>query len=253
MKRLKNKVAIVTGATSGLGRAIVLLFAAESASVIAADKDKEALQKLSEEVSNMGETLTTVTVNMLNPDHIDHMIAVAVLTHGTVDILVNNAETMDEYSPVAEVKDDMWWRVMETNLNGTFRAMRTTLKIMLKNKSGAIINIAMLGGAHNHTAGAAYTASKHAIIGLSKNTSSMYARSGIRCSVITDVIMESDNAIVIDKALPMVSEKDIRGTILNPFPQGNEEIANIALTLASEDTNILNGAVITADKGWSAY
>jgi NAD(P)-dependent dehydrogenase (short-subunit alcohol dehydrogenase family) len=255
MRKLENKVAIVTGAASGLGKAITLLYTAEGAKVVAADINEKTLNELKTEIERKGGTITAVVTNTANADDIENMVKQAVKAYGTVDILVNNAGIMDDFSPVGDVKDELWDRVMAVNLNGPYKAMRAVLKIMLEKKYGVIVNIASIGGLQGARAGVAYTASKHAIIGLTKNTGYIYARSGIRCNAIAPGAMDTNIGTAIDytKLSTLVNERIMPGMSLNPRFSNPSEVANIALFLASDDASFINGAVIVADGGWTAY
>ncbi len=255
MKRLENKVAIVTGAASGLGKAIAILFAAEGARVVAADINSQTLNVIRDEVIAQKETITTVVADMAKADDIEKMIKTAVDTYGTIDILINNAGVMDDFSPVADVNDAMWDRVMSINLTGPFKAMRSVLKIMLEKKSGVIINISSIGGLQGARAGAAYTTSKHALIGLTKNTGYVYAKSGIRCNAIAPGAMETNigNTIDFTKISALVNERIMPGMVLNPRTSNPSEVATVALFLASDEASFVNGAVVVADGGWTAY
>lgn len=255
MKRLENKVAIITGAASGLGRAIALLYTSEGAKVVAADVNEKNLNILKDEIISNKGIITTVVANMASAVDIINMVKVAIDMYGTVDILVNNAGIMDDFSPVGDVTDQMWERVMAINLNGPFIAMRSVIKIMLEKKSGVIINISSIGGVQGARAGAAYTASKHAIIGLTKNTGYVYAKSGIRCNAIAPGAMETNIAATIDftKISALANERIMPGMALNPRAANPAEVANIALFLATDDASFINGAVIVADGGWTAY
>lgn len=257
MKNLENKIAIVTGAGSGLGKAIAILYAANGAKVVAADVNETALAELEKEVAAAGGAIKTVKANMAVSEDIEGMVKTAVDSYGTVDILVNNAGVMDDFSPVADVTDAMWERVMKINVDGPFKAMRSVLKIMLPKKSGIIINVASIGGLFGARAGAAYTASKHALIGLTKNTGYMYAKAGIRCNAIAPGQMNTNIGNTIDfahlPALALVNERIMPGMALNPRGSDPVEVARVALFLASEDASFVNGAAITTDGGWTAY
>lgn len=257
MKKLEGKVAVVTGAASGLGKAIATLYAANGAKVVAADINDTALADVAKEITGAGGTVTTVKANMAVAADIDAMIQAATDKYGTVDILVNNAGVMDDFSPVADVTDAMWDRVMKINLDGPFRAMRNVLKIMLAKQSGVIINIASVGGLYGARAGAAYTASKHALIGLTKNTGYMYAKQGIRCNAIAPGAMNTNIGATIDfahlPAMQLVNERIMPGMALNPRASEPMEVAQVALFLASDDASFVNATAVTADGGWTAF
>lgn len=255
MKRLENKVAIVTGGAAGLGKSITLLYASEGAKVVAADINEKALEELKKEVSSKNGILTTVVANMAKADDIEKMIQAAVKTYGTVDILVNNAGVMDEFNAVGDTSDEVWERVMNINVNGPFKAMRSVIKIMLEKKSGVIINISSIGGLQGARAGAAYTTSKHALIGLTKNTGYLYAKLGIRCNTIAPGAMQTPMVASIDfnNVPPLANERIIPGMSVITRFANPDEVANVALFLASDESSYVNGAVFVADGGWTAY
>jgi NAD(P)-dependent dehydrogenase (short-subunit alcohol dehydrogenase family) len=255
MKSLENKVAIVTGAGAGLGKAIALLFAQAGAKLIAADNNEKTLRDLDTALAEQKAIYTTVVADMAKATDIEKMVETAVATYGTVDILVNNAGVMDNFDLTADLTDQTWDRVMRINLDGPFKAMRAVLQIMLPKKSGVIINISSIGGLQGARAGAAYTTSKHALIGLTKNTGYVYATSGIRCNAIAPGAMDTSIGTTIDMShiAPLVTERILPGMALNPRTADPMEVAKLALFLASADASFINGAVVVADGGWTAY
>lgn len=253
--KLQNKTAIVTGAGAGLGKAICQLFAAEGCKVMAADVHPERLDALKQSLQALGYTITTCTVDVANQSSVKAMIDQAMSTYGQIDVLVNNAGVMDNFEPVGECPDSTWNRVMNINLNGVYYAMNAAVPHMLKAGKGSIINVASIGGLFGARAGAAYTTSKHAVIGLSKNTGYMYAKLGIRCNAIAPGAMETQIAESMDmsKITPLVNERIMPGMALNPRTSNPTEVAQVALFLASDDSSFVNASVVTADGGWSAY
>lgn len=255
MKKLENKVSIITGAGSGMGKAISILFATEGSKVVAADINQERLDALKKEINEKGGEVTTVIANVAIEADVEKMISAATTTYGTLDILVNNAGIMDNFAPVGEVENAVWERVMKVNVDGPFKAMRSAVKIFLAKKSGVIINIASIGGIKGGVAGAAYTTSKHALIGLTKSTGYLYSKSGIRCNAISPGAVNTNIAETIDmsKVTPLVNDRIMTGMALNPRTGEPSEIAAAALFLACDDSSFVNGEVLVVDGGWSAY
>ena len=251
--KLQNKVAVVTGAGSGMGKAIATLFAKEGASVVVADINLETLNTVAAEITSNGGRATSVTANVAKEQDVQNMIDTAVKTYGTLDILVNNAGIMDNFVPAAEVTDELWEKVFAVNATGPMRATRKALSIFIEKKSGVIINIASIGGLQGSRAGAAYTASKHAVIGLSKNVGFQYAKLGIRCNAIAPGAVKTNIGKTINNPSKFGMGRAMAGPDVNPRVGEPEEIANIALFLASDDSSMINGAVIVADAGWTAY
>ena len=184
MKKLQNKVVIITGAGSGMGEAISKLFSDEGAKIVAVDINDSALEKLMNEITQKGGVAMKIKANVANEDEVSSMIKLTLDTFGAIDILINNAGVMDDFYLVDLVTNDLWHKVMGINLDGPFFASRLAVPIMLKQGGGVIINISSVGGLNGSRAGVAYTASKHALIGLTKNIGFMYAKNGIRCNAI---------------------------------------------------------------------
>jgi NAD(P)-dependent dehydrogenase (short-subunit alcohol dehydrogenase family) len=162
---------------------------------------------------------------------------------------------MDNFEGVADVTNEQWNRVINVNLHGPFLLMRTLLPHFLHRKSGNIINISSIGGIQGARAGAAYTTSKFALNGLTKNTGYLYGKLGIRCNAIAPGAIETHISESIDfsKVSKAMTELSMAGQKLNPRTGKASEIAEIALFLASDDSSFINGEIIVADGGWTAY
>lgn len=252
MKKIENKTAIVTGAASGMGKAIAQLFAEEGANVIIADLRQNEIDEVVNSITQKGGKAIGVVCNVANENEIKNMIDTTVKQFGTIDILVNNAGIMDDFLPVDLVTNDIWNRVINVNLNGPFYACRLAVPIMLKQGNGIIINIDSVGGLFGTRAGVAYSASKHALIGLTKNIGFMYAQKGIRCNAIAPggVNTNIGKNMKPDK---FGYERCVSGGANMPRTGEPDEIARVALFLACNDSSFVNGTVLTADGGWTAY
>ncbi|MDN3018933.1 SDR family oxidoreductase [Paenibacillus sp. BSR1-1] len=251
--RLENKVAVVTGAASGMGKAIAILYAKEGAKVVVSDINLEAANQTVEEIKSNGGKAIAVMANVSKEEDIKNLIDTAVHIFGTLDILVNNAGIMDNFEPAGDIEDEKWERIFAINTTSVMRATRKVLPIFLEKQSGVIINVASAGGLQGARAGAAYTASKHAVVGFTKNTGFMYAEEGIRCNAIAPGGVETN----IGSSMSGINEFGMgriqAGLGINPRVGKPVEIANIALFLASDESSFVNGTVITGDAGWTAY
>lgn len=250
--KLYGKVAVVTGAASGMGKAIAILYAKEGAKVIVSDINLDGAKETVAEIEIHGGIATAVLADIAKEEDVKYLINNAVDNYGTLDILINNAGIMDNFTPLAEVTDELWERVFNINITGSMRTIRQALPIFIHKNSGIIINISSIGGLYGSRAGAAYTASKHALIGLTKNVGFQYGKLGIRCNAIAP---GGVNTNIAADMLPneFGMERAMSGMNLNIRMGESEEIAKIALFLGTEDSSLINGAIITADAGMTAY
>ncbi len=251
--RLQNKVAVVTGAASGMGKAIAILYAKEGAKVVVSDINLEAANQTVEEIKTNGGDAIAVLANVAKEEDIQNLIDTAVNQYGTLDILVNNAGIMDNFEPASDIEDEKWERIFAINTTSVMRATRKALSIFLEKQSGVIINVASAGGLQGARAGAAYTASKHAVVGFTKNTGYMYATKGIRCNAIAPGGVETNISSSMTGVNQFGMERIQPGLAINPRVGKPEDIANIALFLASDESSFVNGTVITGDAGWTAF
>ncbi len=235
-----------------MGRAMAILFASEGAKVVAADIHQADLDTVVETIRRSGGTAVGIPCNVSLESEIRSLVAGAMQHFGSVDILVNNAGVMDDFLPVDHVPNDVWNRVLRINLDGPFYACREVLPIMLKQGKGVILNIASIGGLQGARAGAAYTTSKHAVVGLTKNIGYVYAQKGIRCNAIAPGGVNTNIGRDMHPD-PFGYERILPGMGTMPRMGEAEEIARTALFLVSNASSFVNGAVLTADGGWTAY
>lgn len=242
---------IVTGAGSGIGHAAALAFAAEGAKVVVADLNADGAEATVKEIARAGGTAVAVTGDLSEQAVVDEVTATAVEQFGGVDVLVNNAGIMDRMSALADVDDAEWERVIRVNLTAPFLLTRAVLPHMLAAGKGVIVNTASEAGFRGSAAGAAYTASKHGVVGLTKSLAVMYRKQGIRANAIapggtaTGITVDADRAALGPAALgPHFVNV---GRLAQP-----EEQAAAILFLASDAASNINGAILPVDDGWSA-
>ncbi|WP_455644901.1 glucose 1-dehydrogenase [Methanosphaera sp.] len=252
--KLENKVAIVTGATAGMGKAISKLFAKEGASVVLLARREERLKEVVADIEKDGGKACYVVGDVTDQDAIDKVVKTAVDEYGKLDILINNAGIMDGFVTVENMDDERWDKVLDVNLTGPMKLARAAVPEMIKAGSGSIVTVASIGGLYGKVSGLAYTASKHGVIGMSKNIAWTYAKKNIRCNVIAPGGVNTEIGASMDPAsMDMEGYNACAGFIeINPRTGEAEEIAQLALFLASDDASLVNGAVVTADGGWTA-
>ena len=249
MNRLQGKVAIVTGANSGVGAAIAKLFAAEGAKVVMTARREAALEEVSEEIQAAGGETFVVPTDISKPEDPERLMAAAEEHFGQIDILVNNAGILEQgLKPIDRFTDEDLDRIVETNQKGTMRCMRAASSRM---KPGAsIVNIASVAG-EKGCGGAVYVSSKAAIIGVTKHTALRFQATGIRCNaicpgnIITPMTMGTDPAALDpDMIGAMMAHSNMKTPSCQP-----EDVANIALFLASDESRAVTGQIIVSDFG----
>jgi NAD(P)-dependent dehydrogenase (short-subunit alcohol dehydrogenase family) len=252
--RLQGKVAVITGAASGMGLAMAVRFAAEGASVVAGDWNAERLEGAVSQIKAAGGTITGAQGNIADQATAEGLVDLAISAYGRLDVLCNNAGVMDYMQGVGELSDDIWRRVLGINLDGPMFTSRRAVRYMLEHGGGSIINIASTAALHGGAAGAAYTASKHALVGLTRSTAWMYATRGIRCNAICPGATRTNigETMLPERMDPTGSQRAQQFAALVPAYLEPEDIAALALFLASDESRHINGAIIPADGGWDA-
>lgn len=244
--RFAGKTVIVTGAGSGIGQATALRIAREGGKVIAADISSERLETLVAENANLD--LVTVAGDISSEETIAKVVAAA---DGKVDALANIAGIMDRFQPIHEVDDATWDRVFTINVTSIMRLSRAVVPLMLEAGTGSVVNISSEAGLRGSAAGAAYTASKHAVIGITKNAAVMYGKKGLRFNAvapgatITNIEAPMDSALAIEVLGPLMG-------VNIPAPASAAQLAASITFLLSDDGSNINGQVLASDGGWSA-
>ncbi|MFJ9582550.1 SDR family NAD(P)-dependent oxidoreductase [Streptomyces acidicola] len=249
---LQDRSVVVTGAGGGIGRAAALRFAEEGAKVLVADLNPEGAQETVKSIESAGGTALAVIGDLSEQTVVDTVVERAVEAFGGLDVLVNNAGVMDRMSALADVDDAEWERVLRVNLTAPFLLTRAALPHMLAAERGSIVFTASEAGLRGSAAGAAYTASKHGVIGLVKNLAVMYRKQGIRANAIapgptmTGIQVDADN----EAHGPAVVGQFI-GANIGRLGSAEEQAAAIVF-LASDAAAFVNGAVLPVDDGWAA-
>lgn len=244
-ERFSGKTVIVTGAGSGIGKATALRVAKEGGKVIAADISSERLAELVAE--NPGLEIATVAGDITEQGVVDQIVAAS---DGKIDALANVAGIMDKFEPIHEVEDSTWERVFSVNVTSILKLTRSVVPLMLEAGSGTVVNVASEAGLRGSAAGVAYTASKHAVIGMTKNSAVMYGKKGLRFNAV------APGAVQTNIEAPMDSDyaKQVIAPLMSIIPgmaTASELAASITFLLSDDSTNV-NGVVLASDSGWSA-
>ena len=252
--RLEGKVAVITGAGSGMGRAMANLFAAEGARIVAAEWNAETLAR-GRRRSHGGRRRDHRRAGQRGVQaDCERIIDKAVEAFGRLDVLCNNAGVMDINQGVGELTNEMWERVLGINLNGPMYLTRKAVPVMVAQGGGSIVNTASVAGVGGGAAGVAYTVSKHGLVGMTRNTAFRYAPGGR--SLQRDRGGRGRDQHHAERR----PDQDGPGGIARcqtwyaaiPGQLKATDIANLALFLASDEAKMINGAIIPADAGWSA-
>ena len=251
MKTFEGKVVIVTGASSGLGEAAALRFAQAGAAVVVAARREDKGQAVVDKIDALGAEGLFIKTDVTKRTDIEGLIDGTLAKFGRLDCAVNNAGVVEPgMTPLAELKEDDWDKVMNTNLKGVWLCMKYEILAMLKQGRGSIVNISSIYGFKPSDVGiSAYCTSKHGVIGLSKSAAVDYAQQGIRINVVSPGFVHSEMVDPYIEAVPdMMKEVVRRHSAMNRVGE-SAEIAEAITWLCSDAAGFVNGAVLPVDGG----
>jgi NAD(P)-dependent dehydrogenase (short-subunit alcohol dehydrogenase family) len=249
--QFEGKVVLVTGGSSGIGRAAALAFARQGAQVVIADVSAEGGQQTIRMIKDSGGEAMFVETDVSTASQVEAMIAQVVRRYGGLDCAFNNAGVDNLHAPIGEFDEQEWDRVLGINLKGVMLCMRYEIPHMLARGGGAIVNCASVAGLIGTPISPAYTTSKHAVVGLTRSAALDYAKKGIRVNAVCPGVTRTAISEAYIKEKPegeaQVAAQSPMGRIAEP-----EEIAAAVLWLCSDASSYVTGQALAVDGGWTA-
>jgi NAD(P)-dependent dehydrogenase (short-subunit alcohol dehydrogenase family) len=243
-----GKVALVTGAASGIGEAVAQAIAARGGQVIVADIKQDAAERIATAIGEAGGSAKAITADVTDPSAVEAMVQFAVDTYGSLDVAVNNAGIGGPLNPTGEYPVDGWRQVIDINLNGVFYGMRYQIPAMLARGGGSIVNVASILGSVGTANSPAYVAAKHGVLGLTKAAAIEYATRNIRINSVGPGYIETPLLASLDEATMQA--------LVNVHPMKrlgtSEEVAALIVFLASDEAAFITGSYHLVDGGYTA-
>ncbi len=250
MDRLKDKVAVITGASAGIGQGTAELFAKEGAAVVLTARRVDRLNAIAERIERAGGKALVVPGDATKVADVRNVIERTIETFGKIDILVNNAGISDRHTAIIRVTDQFWDDVIDTDLTSVFYFCREALNYMVQAGEGVIVNVSSIGGVYGN-AGVSYSASKAGVIGLTKNIAIQYAGTRIRCNAVCPgptptELNTPEQLATFDQEFMEICERHTDHSV------GDSEVmdqANAILFLANDESRCITGQSLVVDRG----
>jgi 3-oxoacyl-[acyl-carrier protein] reductase len=244
---LTESVVLITGAASGMGRTMAIEFADKGADVVGVDLDEEGVEETANIIETDGGSAIGVVGDVSDRNSVDAFIDTATDEFGTIDVLCNNAGILDDYAPLGETPESQWDSVIAVNLKGVYNCTKAALPELLDGEEGVVINTASIAGKIAGGGGAAYTTSKHGVIGFTKQLAYDYGPD-IRTNAICPGFIETGMTEDIIKETPDETEKMVGETPAGRYAQP-EEVARVARFLATDEASFMHGSTVDVDGG----
>lgn len=248
---MKNKTVIITGGTTGIGKATAIKFSENGYNVVITSRDSKKEAALKKEFQEKGLEVNFKVLDVRNEKNVENLIKETVEKYGKLDVMVNNSGISLGNAILAETDSEDLKKMLETNVMGVYYGMKYAIKEMLKTNGGAIVNLASIAGLNGLYATAQYCATKHAVVGLTKGAAIDYAQSGIRINAVAPGAIKTD---ILQNAID-AGTYDVSGIeAIHPMNRLGkvEDIANGIFFLASEENNFITGTILNIDGGYNA-
>ncbi len=250
MRLFEGKVALITGAGSGIGRATALLFAREGAKVVVSNRTEKTGEETARLIRELGGEALFVRADVSKPGDCENLVQKTVENYGRLDAAFNNAGIGGEMKPVADYSLQGWQDVLSINLSGIFYCMKYEIPILLKNTVGSIVNMSSILGQVGFGPAPGYSAAKHGVVGLTQDAALEYSRRGLRVNAVGPAFIETP------MIAPVTSDTQSKEALIALHPIGRlgrpEEVAELVLWLSSQKASFITGSYYPIDGGYLA-